>query len=108
LDAGYDGGQKNPYDRIKAFSETDFTRDLREFDVPTLILHGDDDQVVPMANSAQYSQKLIRNSQLRVYKGVDHARPVAPQHVLIHALDRRIVKKRPGRSDPEPLVRIAG
>lgn len=65
-------GHKNSYDCIKAFSETDFTEDLKKFDLPTLIIHGDDDQVVPIAASALLSAKLIRNAQLKVYKGGSH------------------------------------
>ena len=57
---------------IKAFSETDQTEDLKKFDVPTLILHGDDDQIVPIANSAMLSAKLIKNATLKVYKGGSH------------------------------------
>ena len=57
---------------IKAFSETDLTEDLKKFDVPTLILHGDDDQIVPIADSALLSSKLIKNATLKVYKGAPH------------------------------------
>jgi non-heme chloroperoxidase len=57
---------------IKAFSETDQTEDLKKFDVPTLILHGDDDQMVPIGASALLSAKLVRNAQLKVYKGGSH------------------------------------
>jgi non-heme chloroperoxidase len=57
---------------IKAFSETDLTEDLKKFDVPTLILHGDDDQIVPIAASALLSSKLIRNAKLKIYKGAPH------------------------------------
>ena len=57
---------------IKAFSETDQTEDLKKFDVPTLIIHGDDDQIVPIGASAMLSSKLIKNAQLRVYKGAPH------------------------------------
>jgi non-heme chloroperoxidase len=57
---------------IKAFSETDFTDDLKRFDVPTLILHGDDDQIVPIQASANLSSKIVRNSKLLVYPGGDH------------------------------------
>jgi non-heme chloroperoxidase len=57
---------------IKAFSETDQTEDLKKFDVPTLIIHGDDDQIVPIANAALLSAKLIRNAQLKIYKGGSH------------------------------------
>ena len=57
---------------IKAFSETDQTEDLKKIDVPTLILHGDDDQIVPIADSAMHSAKLVRNAKLKVYKGAPH------------------------------------
>jgi len=57
---------------IKAFSETDLTRDCKEFDIPTLILHGDDDQIVPIQASAMQSSKLIANAKLEVYKGAPH------------------------------------
>ena len=60
------------YDCIKAFSETDFTEDLKRFDVPTLIIHGDDDQIVPIGAAAMRSSKLVRGSILKVYKGAPH------------------------------------
>ncbi len=60
------------YDCIKAFSETDQTADLKSFDIPTLIIHGDDDQIVPIAASAMLSSKQIRGAQLKVYKGAPH------------------------------------
>jgi non-heme chloroperoxidase len=66
--AGFPGS----YFCIKAFSETDLTEDLKKFDVPTLILHGDDDQIVPIAASALLSSKLIKNATLKVYKGAPH------------------------------------
>jgi non-heme chloroperoxidase len=59
-------------DCIKAFSETDFTADLKKFNVPTLILHGDDDQIVPIANSALLSAKLVQGATLKVYSGASH------------------------------------
>lgn len=65
-------GHKNAYDCIKAFSETDFTEDLRKIDVPTLILHGDDDQIVPIEASAKLSIKLVPNSILKIYPGGTH------------------------------------
>jgi non-heme chloroperoxidase len=65
-------GFKGVIDCIKAFSETDFTEDLKKFDVPTLILHGDDDQIVPIGASAMMSSKLIKNAQLKIYKGGPH------------------------------------
>ena len=57
---------------IKAFSETDQTEDLKQMDIPTLILHGDDDQIVPIAASAMKSSKLIKNAKLKIYKGGSH------------------------------------
>src|SRR4249919_615151 len=66
------GGAKAQYDSIKAFSETDFTGDLRSIAVPTLVMHGDDDQIVPVADSAMLSSKLLPNATLKVYKGLPH------------------------------------
>jgi non-heme chloroperoxidase len=60
------------YECIKAFSETDFTEDLKRIDVPTLILHGDDDQIVPIGASAYLSAKLVNTSTLKVYSGAPH------------------------------------
>jgi len=57
---------------IKAFSETDLTEDLKKMDVPTLFLHGDDDQIVPIADSAMLAVKLVKNGTLKVYKGAPH------------------------------------
>jgi non-heme chloroperoxidase len=69
---GMQAGHKNTLDCIKAFSETDFTEDLKKFDVPTLILHGDDDQVVPIEASALRASKLVKNAKLVVYPGAPH------------------------------------
>ncbi len=69
---GMQCGLKAAYDCIKAFSETDFTEDLKRFDVPTLILHGDDDQIVPIADSAMLSAKLIKGATLKVLSGLPH------------------------------------
>jgi non-heme chloroperoxidase len=66
------GGFKGIIDCIKAFSETDFTGDLKRFDVPTLIMHGDDDQIVPIGASAMLSSKLVKGSTLKVYPGLSH------------------------------------
>jgi non-heme chloroperoxidase len=66
------GGAKAHYDGIKAFSETDFTEDLKKIDVPTLVMHGDDDQIVPIADSALLSSKLLRKGTLKVYQGFPH------------------------------------
>ena len=72
---GMMGGMKAHYDCIKAFSETDFTEDLKRFDVPTLILHGDDDQIVPIGAAALMSSKLVKNATLKVYPGFPHGMP---------------------------------
>src|SRR5882724_157886 len=63
---------KATFDCVKAFSETDFTDDLNKFDLPTLILHGDDDQMVPIADSALLSAKLVKGATLKIYKGASH------------------------------------
>jgi non-heme chloroperoxidase len=69
---GMRAGHKNTFDCIKAFSETDFTEDLKKFDVPTLIVHGDDDQIVPIGASAHGAAKLVKNATLKVYAGAPH------------------------------------
>jgi non-heme chloroperoxidase len=69
---GMAGGAKAHYDGIKAFSETDFTEDLKAVDVPTLVMHGDDDQVVPIGASALLSAKLLKNGTLNVYEKLSH------------------------------------
>ena len=69
---GMMGGAKAHYDGIKAFSETDFTEDLKAIDVPTLVMHGDDDQIVPIADSALLSAKLLKNGTLKVYEKLSH------------------------------------
>jgi len=65
-------GMPASYFCIKAFSETDTTEDLKKFDVPTLILHGDDDQIVPIAASAMLSSKLVKDAKLKIIKGAPH------------------------------------
>ncbi|MDH0866968.1 alpha/beta hydrolase [Mitsuaria sp. GD03876] len=69
---GMQGGHKNTFDSIKAFSETDFTEDLKKFDKPTLVIHGDDDQIVPIDTAGRASAKLIKGAQLKVYEGAPH------------------------------------
>jgi non-heme chloroperoxidase len=69
---GMMGGIKPQYDCIKAFSETDFTEDLKKIEVPTLVMHGDDDQIVPFADSAPLSVKLLKHGTLKVYEGLPH------------------------------------
>jgi non-heme chloroperoxidase len=70
---GMQSGFKNAYDCIKAFSETDFTEDLKAMSVPTLVIHGDDDQIVPIGASAHESIKLLPNGTLKIYEGGDHS-----------------------------------
>jgi non-heme chloroperoxidase len=69
---GMMAGHKAAYDCIKQFSETDFTEDLEKMDVPTLVLHGDDDQIVPIAHSAMLTAKIVKNSTLKVIPGASH------------------------------------
>jgi non-heme chloroperoxidase len=69
---GMQGGLKNELDCIKAFSETDFTEDLKKIKVPTLIIHGGDDQIVPIMASSMLSSKLIKNATLKIYPGAPH------------------------------------
>jgi non-heme chloroperoxidase len=69
---GMQAGHKNTFDCIKAFSETDFTEDLKKFDVPTLIIHGDDDQIVPIGAAAIAAAKLVKNATLKIYPGAPH------------------------------------
>ena len=68
-------GLKGAYDCVKVFSESDFNADLKKIDVPTLIVHGDDDQIVPIGASAHLSSKIIKNATLKVYRGAPHGLP---------------------------------
>jgi non-heme chloroperoxidase len=72
---GMQAGFNAVYDCIKVFSETDLNEDLKKFNVPTLILHGDDDQIVPIADSALLSSKIIKGATLKIYKGAPHGMP---------------------------------
>jgi non-heme chloroperoxidase len=72
---GMMGGHKNTYDCIKAFSETDFTGDLKKIDLPTLVIHGDDDQIVPIDAAGRASAKLLKNAKLIVYPSAPHGIP---------------------------------
>jgi non-heme chloroperoxidase len=73
-------GLKGAYDCIKVFSETDMTDDLTQIDVPTLIIHGDDDQIVPIADSAAKAVKLVPDATLKVYPGAPHGFPMLPAY----------------------------
>jgi non-heme chloroperoxidase len=79
---GMQCGLKNAYDCIKQFSETDFTADLKKIDVPTLIVHGSDDQIVPIDASGRAAAKLVRNATLLVYEGAPHGLPTTHKHRL--------------------------
>ena len=72
---GMMGGAKAHYDGIVAFSQTDFTEDLKKITVPVLVMHGDDDQIVPYADSGPLSAKLVKNGTLKTYKGFPHGMP---------------------------------
>jgi non-heme chloroperoxidase len=76
------GGIKPHYDCVKAFSETDFTEDLKKIDIPVLLLHGDDDQIVPIGASAYESAKLIKNATLKVYPGFPHGMATTHPEVI--------------------------
>src|SRR5438094_1084829 len=73
--AGMQAGFNAVFDCVKVFSETDHTEDLKRFDVPTLIIHGDDDQIVPIADSAMLSSKIVRDAKLKIYPGAPHGLP---------------------------------
>jgi len=77
---------KNALECIKAYSETDFTEDLKKFDAPTLIVHGDDDQIVPIVAAAHRSSELVENATLKVYEGAPHGLPVTHKDQLNHDL----------------------
>ena len=79
---GMMGGAKAHYDGIVAFSQTDFTEDLKKITVPVLVMHGDDDQIVPYADSAPLSAKLLRNGTLKTYKGFPHGMPTTEAETI--------------------------
>jgi non-heme chloroperoxidase len=79
---GMMGGAKAHYDGIVAFSQTDFTEDLKKIDVPVLVMHGDDDQIVPYADSAPLSAKLLKKGTLKTYKGFPHGMPTTQAETI--------------------------
>jgi non-heme chloroperoxidase len=79
---GMMGGAKAHYDRIVAFSQTDFTEDLQKVSVPVLVMHGDDDQIVPYADSAPLSAKLVKNGTLMTYRGFPHGMPTTQAETI--------------------------
>jgi len=83
---GMMGGAKAHYDGIVAFSQTDFTEDLKKITVPVLVMHGDDDQIVPYADSAPLSAKLLKNGTLKTYKGFPHGMPTTEADMINNEL----------------------
>jgi non-heme chloroperoxidase len=79
---GMQGGIKGHYDCIKAFFETDFTEDLKKIDVPTLVMHGDDDQIVPFADTGALTAKIVKGAELKVYPGFPHGMPISHADVI--------------------------
>ncbi|MDQ4104032.1 MAG: alpha/beta hydrolase, partial [Actinomycetota bacterium] len=79
---GMTGGAKAHYDGVVAFSQTDFTEDLKKITVPVLVMHGDDDQIVPYANSAPLSAKLLQNATLKTYGGFPHGMPTTQAETI--------------------------
>jgi non-heme chloroperoxidase len=79
---GIMGGTKAHYDGIVAFSQTDFTADLQKITVPVMVMHGDDDQIVPYPNSAPLSAKLLKNSTLKTYPGFPHGMPATEAQTI--------------------------
>ena len=77
---GMMAGINAAYDCVKAFSETDLTEDLEKIDVPTLIIHGDDDQIVPFADAGALAARIVKNATLKVYKGAPHGLPATRKH----------------------------
>jgi non-heme chloroperoxidase len=79
---GMMGGAKAHYDGVVAFSQTDFTADLKEITVPTLVMHGDDDQIVPYADSGPLTAKLVKGAILKTYKGFPHGMPTTQAETI--------------------------
>jgi non-heme chloroperoxidase len=92
------GGAKAHHDGIKAFSETDFTEDLKSIDVPTLVLHGDDDQIVPIADSALLSVKLLKQGTLKVHPKLPHGMCTTHADVVNADLLGFIAEGKPART----------
>lgn len=99
---GMQCGFKGAYDCIQQFSETDFTEDLKKFDVPTLILHGDDDQIVPIGAAAMLSSKLVKGAILKIYPGLPHG--MCQTHKELINVDLHGFLKRSGHVAEEPAA----
>ena len=100
------GGAKAHYDGIVAFSQTDFTEDLKKITVPVLVMHGDDDQIVPYADAGPLSAKLLKNGKLKTYKGYPHGMITTQADTINADLlafikdDARGARHRPGLRPP--------
>ena len=103
---GMMGGIKAHYDCIKAFSETDFTEDLKKIEVPVLVMHGDDDQIVPYADSAPLSAKLLKNGTLKTYPGFPHGMATTHADIINADLLAFIEGKEIGETVEEPKVEV--
>ena len=103
---GMQGGIKAQYDCIKAFSETDFTEDLKAIDVPVLVMHGDDDQVVPYADSAPLSAKLLKNGTLKTYPGFPHGMATTHADIINADLLAFIEGRQIGETAAEPMIEV--
>jgi non-heme chloroperoxidase len=103
---GMMGGIKAHYDCIKAFSETDFTEDLKKIEVPVLVMHGDDDQVVPYADSAPLSAKLLKNGTLKTYPGFPHGMATTHADIINVDLLSFVEGKEVGETVEEPKVEV--
>jgi non-heme chloroperoxidase len=103
---GMMGGIKAHYDCIKAFSETDFTEDLKKIEVPVLVMHGDDDQVVPYADSAPLSAKLLKNGTLKTYPGFPHGMATTHADIINADLLSFVEGKEVGETVEEPKVEV--
>jgi non-heme chloroperoxidase len=103
---GMMGGIKAHYDCIKAFSETDFTEDLQKIEVPVLVMHGDDDQIVPYADSAPLSAKLLKNGTLKTYPGFPHGMATTHADIINADLLAFVEGKEVGETVEEPKVEV--
>jgi non-heme chloroperoxidase len=103
---GMMGGIKAQYDCIEAFSETDFTEDLKQIEVPVLVLHGDDDQVVPYADSAPLTVELLKKGELKTYPGYPHGMLTTHAEVLNNDILAFITADDPGVSASEPTIEV--
>ena len=103
---GMQGGIKAQYDCIKAFSETDFPENLKAIDVPVLVMHGDDDQVVPYADSAPLSAKLLKNGTLKTYPGFPHGMATTHADIINADLLAFIEGRQIGETAAEPMIEV--